>query len=57
MRKIDAFVAYHREGKHRAIWDHYNSVSADETVGILGKIFFTPKDFEQGLLYSFRAVC
>jgi hypothetical protein len=30
------------------------SVSADEPTGILERIIFTPKDFEQGVLYSFR---
>ena len=31
-----------------------DSVSADEPTRILEKIFFTPKDFEQGVLYTFR---
>jgi len=30
------------------------SVSANEPMGILEKIFITPRDFEEGALYSFR---
>jgi len=30
-----------------------DSVSANEPRGILERIFFTPKDFEEGVLYSF----
>jgi hypothetical protein len=29
-------------------------VSPDEPARILQKVFFTPKDFEQGVLYGFR---
>jgi hypothetical protein len=31
-----------------------DSVSANDPTGILDRIFFTPKDFEEGALYSFR---
>ena len=31
-----------------------DSLSADKPTGILERIFFTPKDFEEGTLYSFR---
>jgi len=90
MRKMEAFVAYHRQGKHTARYGIGNfrvitvtptrqralnlcqklrkvglgykrfwftdleSVSLGEPASILEKIFFTPKDFEQGSLYSFR---
>ncbi len=90
MRKMEAFVAYHREGKHTARYGIGNfrvitvtptrqralnlcqklrkvglgykrfwftdldSVSLGEPASIIKKIFFTPKDFEQGALYSFR---
>ncbi|HEV3374560.1 MAG TPA: hypothetical protein VG051_02590 [Candidatus Acidoferrum sp.] len=30
------------------------AVSPEEPARILEKVFFTPKDFEQGALYSFR---
>ena len=87
---MEAFVAYHREGKHTARYGignfrvitvtptrqralnlcqklrkaglGYNrfwftdldSVSLEEPASIVKKIFFTPKDFEEGALYSFR---
>jgi Replication-relaxation len=88
MRKMEAFVAYHREGRHTARYGIGNfrvitvtptrqralnlchklrkaglgykrfwftdSISVGEPASILEKIFFTPKDFEQGVLYSFR---
>src|SRR5216683_7099571 len=90
MRKMDAFVAYHSQGKHTARYGITNfrvitvtptkqraqnlcqklrnaglafkrfwfteldSVSADEPTGILERIFFTPKDFHEGVLYSLR---
>jgi hypothetical protein len=90
MRKMDAFVAYHSQGKHTARYGITNfrvitvtptkqralnlchklhkaglafnrfwftdldSVSADEPTGILKKLFFTPKDFHEGVLYSLR---
>jgi len=90
MRKMAAFVAYHRQGKHTARYGISNfrvititptrqraenlcrklvnaglasarfwftdlaSVSPDEPMGILGKVFFTPKDAEDGMRYGFR---
>ena len=32
----------------------FDSVSANEPTGILERIFFSPKDFEEGALYGFR---
>src|SRR6202162_3753228 len=88
MRKMHAFVAYHREGKHTARYGISNfrvitvtptrqralnlcqklqkaglafnrfwftdlgSISTDEPSRILEKVFFTPKDFEEGTRYG-----
>jgi len=90
MRKMEAFLAYHREGKHTARYGISNfrvitvtptrkralnlceklqraglasarfwftdiaSVCPDEPGGILENIFFTPRDFEDGVFYGFR---
>jgi len=90
MRKMEAFLAYHRQGKHTArygisnfrvvtvtptrkraenlcrklanagltsarLWFTYlASISPDDPMRMLGKIFLTPKDPQDGPLYSFR---
>ncbi len=90
MRKMQAFAAYHAQGKHRTRYGIGNfrvititptrqravnlcrklhnaglgfkrfwftsiePVSADEPARILDKVFFTPKDFDEGQLYGFR---
>ena len=90
MRKMQAFLAYHRQGKHTARYGISNfrvitvtptkqralnlceklqkagfafkrfwftdlsPISVDEPARILEKVFFTPKDFQDGALYSFR---
>jgi len=90
MRKMEAFLAYHRQGKHTARYGIRNfrvvtvtptrkraenlcrklanaglasarfwftdlaSVSPDEPGRILEKVFFTPRDFEDGVFYGFR---
>jgi protein involved in plasmid replication-relaxation len=89
MRKMEAFVAYHRDGKHTARYGITNfrvitvtptkqralnlcqklrnlgfaskrfwftdlsSISPDEPTKILERVFLTPKDFEEGVLYGF----
>jgi len=90
MRKMEAFIAYHRQGKHTARYGISNfrvitvtptkqralnlcrklaeaglasarfwftdiaSVCPDEPMRILGNVFFTPKDFHEGVLCSLR---
>src|SRR6266478_4951566 len=40
-------------GSKRFWFTDLASVSTDDAASILKKVFFTPKDFEQGALYSF----
>lgn len=90
MRKMNAFLAYHRQGKHIARYGIANfrvititptrqralnlcaklrdvglvskrfwftdlgPICADEPQRILEKLFLTPKDFREGVLYSLR---
>jgi hypothetical protein len=90
MRKMKAFLAYHRQGKHttrygianfrvitmtptkqrarnlcqklqnaglasKRFWfSDFDPITPDEPWRILERVFFTPKDFEQGILYSVR---
>jgi protein involved in plasmid replication-relaxation len=89
MRKMEAFLTYHRQGKHTARYGIPNfrvitvtptrqrafnlcaklrnaglgskrfwftdlaTVSPDAPARILEKVFFTPKDFDAGVLYGF----
>jgi hypothetical protein len=90
MRKMHAFLAYYRQGKHTARYGITNfrvitvtptrqravnlceklekgglafkrfwftdlsTVCADEPAKILSRVFFTPKDFQEGIRYSLR---
>jgi hypothetical protein len=90
LRKMYAFLAYHRQGKHRARYGitnfrvvvltptkqrafnlcqklrdaglplkrfwfaDFDTVFPDDPMRILERVFSTPKDFEQGTIYSLR---